>query len=305
MTRKVYVVGVGMTKFEKPGPRRTGTTRTWSKRRASKALADAGIRLRRDPASGRRLLLRRIHLGRARALRARADRHPDLQREQQLLDRFDGAVPGQAVGRGRRRRLRARRWASRRWRRARSAPSTWTAANPIDKHMLLMMELRAVRRRAARAAAVRQRRTRAHGSLRHHGRAIRQDRLEEPQALGEQSVLAVPGRVLARRRDERRKMVYEPLTKLQCCPTSDGAGVAILASEDFVREHGLEDQAVEIAGMAMATDFRSTFDDKSCIKLVGYDMTQERRTAGLRADRPRPGKRRRDRAPRLLLQPTS
>ena len=30
-------------------------------------------------------------------------------------------------------------------------------------------------------------------------------------------------------------MVYEPLTKLQCCPTSDGAGAAILASEDFVK----------------------------------------------------------------------
>ena len=37
----------------------------------------------------------------------------------------------------------------------------------------------------------------------------------------------------------------------------------------------LADRAVEIAGMAMATDFRSTFDDKSCIKLVGYDMTRK------------------------------
>ena len=55
-------------------------------------------------------------------------------------------------------------------------------------------------------------------------------------------------------------MVYEPLTKLQCCPTSDGAAAAILASEDFVREHGLEDQAVEIVGMAMTTDFPSSFD---------------------------------------------
>ena len=50
-------------------------------------------------------------------------------------------------------------------------------------------------------------------------------------------------------------MVYEPLTKLQCCPTSDGAGAAILASEDFVKKHDLQDQAVEIAGMAMTTDF--------------------------------------------------
>jgi sterol carrier protein 2 len=69
-------------------------------------------------------------------------------------------------------------------------------------------------------------------------------------------------------------MVYEPLTKLQCCPTSDGSGAAILASEDFVRKHGLQAQAVEIAGMAMATDLPSTFEEKSDIKLVGFDMSQ-------------------------------
>jgi sterol carrier protein 2 len=70
------------------------------------------------------------------------------------------------------------------------------------------------------------------------------------------------------------QMIYEPLTKLQCCPTSDGAGAAILASEDFVREHRLGSQAVEILGMAMATDLPSTFEDKSCIKMVGYDLSK-------------------------------
>lgn len=35
--------------------------------------------------------------------------------------------------------------------------------------------------------------------------------------------------------------VYEPLTKLQCCPTSDGAAAAVIASEEFVRANGLED----------------------------------------------------------------
>jgi hypothetical protein len=69
-------------------------------------------------------------------------------------------------------------------------------------------------------------------------------------------------------------MVFDPLTKLQCCPTSDGAGAAILASEDFVKKHGLQKQAVEIAGMAMTSDFSSTFDAKSCIKLIGQDMTR-------------------------------
>jgi acetyl-CoA acetyltransferase len=69
-------------------------------------------------------------------------------------------------------------------------------------------------------------------------------------------------------------MIFDPLTKLQCCPTSDGAGAAILCSEDFVKQNGLQDQAVEIVGMAMTTDTASSFSDSS-IKLVGSDMTKE------------------------------
>jgi sterol carrier protein 2 len=69
-------------------------------------------------------------------------------------------------------------------------------------------------------------------------------------------------------------MVYEPLTKLQCCPTSDGSAAAIVASADFVKKHGLENQAIEIAGMAMATDFSSTLSERSCIKMVGYDLSK-------------------------------
>ena len=77
--------------------------------------------------------------------------------------------------------------------------------------------------------------------------------------------------------DEVRQstMIYDPLTKLQCCPTSDGAAAAILAGGSFVAEHHLERQAVEIAGMAMATDLPSTFQERSCIKIVGYDMTRQ------------------------------
>jgi sterol carrier protein 2 len=69
--------------------------------------------------------------------------------------------------------------------------------------------------------------------------------------------------------------VYGPLTKLQCCPTSDGGAAVVLASEDFVRKHKLEAKAVEILGMAMATDMPSTFDEKSMIKLVGFDLTKK------------------------------
>ncbi len=68
--------------------------------------------------------------------------------------------------------------------------------------------------------------------------------------------------------------IFGPLTKLQCCPTSDGSAAAILANEAFVREHGLENQAVEIVGQAMTTDYASSFDSKSIIKMVGSDMTR-------------------------------
>jgi acetyl-CoA acyltransferase len=71
------------------------------------------------------------------------------------------------------------------------------------------------------------------------------------------------------------KMIHDPLTKLQCSPTSDGSGAAIVASERFVDEHGLWDQAVEIVGQSMVTDMRSTFEDKSAIKVVGSDMSKE------------------------------
>jgi len=67
--------------------------------------------------------------------------------------------------------------------------------------------------------------------------------------------------------------VYGPLTKLQCCPTSDGAGAAILASEEFVKKHGLQAKAIEIIGMAMTTDFPSSYEG-SMIKMVGSDMTK-------------------------------
>lgn len=68
--------------------------------------------------------------------------------------------------------------------------------------------------------------------------------------------------------------VHGILTKLQCCPTSDGSACAILANEDFVRRHKLEAQAVEIVGMEMRTDFNSTFSNKSSMQLCGFDMTK-------------------------------
>lgn len=73
---------------------------------------------------------------------------------------------------------------------------------------------------------------------------------------------------------ETSPMVYAPLTRLQCCPTSNGAAAAVIVSEEFVRRFNLEQQAVEILGIEMATDIPSAFAEKSCIKMIGYDMTK-------------------------------
>jgi len=69
------------------------------------------------------------------------------------------------------------------------------------------------------------------------------------------------------------RMVTEPLTKLQCCPTSDGGAAAILCSEEFVNKHNLQDKAVELLALELTTDVKGVFEDKSMMKAVGYDMT--------------------------------
>ncbi|KAI1427502.1 thiolase-like protein [Xylaria sp. FL1777] len=76
-------------------------------------------------------------------------------------------------------------------------------------------------------------------------------------------------------------MIFEPLTKLQCCPTSDGGAAAVLVSQDFLdaRPH-LKDQAILIAGQCMATDSPSLFS-KSSIDLMGFDMTKRAREVAM------------------------
>ncbi|MFB6521560.1 lipid-transfer protein [Streptomyces sp. NPDC056401] len=69
------------------------------------------------------------------------------------------------------------------------------------------------------------------------------------------------------------KTIHEPLTKLQCSPTSDGAAAAVVVSERFVEQHGLGDRAVEIVAQSMTTDTEASFASGSCIDVVGKPMT--------------------------------
>ncbi|MBT2449935.1 lipid-transfer protein [Streptomyces sp. ISL-43] len=69
------------------------------------------------------------------------------------------------------------------------------------------------------------------------------------------------------------KTIHEPLTKLQCSPTSDGAAAAVVVSERFVERHGLEERAVAIVAQSMTTDTEASFSSGSCIDVVGKPMT--------------------------------
>lgn len=71
------------------------------------------------------------------------------------------------------------------------------------------------------------------------------------------------------------KPIHRPLTRLQCSPTSDGAAAAVVVSERFVERHGLGDRAVEIAAQAMTTDTEASFASGTCIDAVGLPMSRE------------------------------
>jgi sterol carrier protein 2 len=83
---------------------------------------------------------------------------------------------------------------------------------------------------------------------------------------------ALFGQVLSLEEIMDAPQVFDPLTRYQCCPPTCGAAAAVLASDEFAAKHGITD-SVYIAAQAMSTDFSSSFEEKSMIKMCGYDMS--------------------------------
>jgi acetyl-CoA acetyltransferase len=63
------------------------------------------------------------------------------------------------------------------------------------------------------------------------------------------------------------------LTRLMACPPTCGAAAALVVSEAFAKKHGLRTDVL-IAGQAMATDTPSTFETRDMIRVVGFDITR-------------------------------
>ncbi|TVY00942.1 lipid-transfer protein [Mycolicibacterium porcinum] len=273
MPNKVYVIGVGMTKFEKPGHRTNEDGSAWdypdmARESGSKALADAGIDYREvqeayvgyvygESTSGQRAVYELGMTGipvvnvnnncstgsTALYLAARAVRSGLA--DCALALGFEKMQPG-------------------------SLGSTYDdREQPMAKHIMAMAEISEVLFPPApwMFGAAGREHMQQYGSTTEHfakiGLKNHKHSVNNPYAQfqDEYSLDDILG----------SRMIYDPLTKLQCSPTSDGSGAAILASEEFVDKHALADRAVEIVGQAMTTDFENSFDG-TCKALIGYHM---------------------------------
>jgi acetyl-CoA acetyltransferase len=64
------------------------------------------------------------------------------------------------------------------------------------------------------------------------------------------------------------------LTRLMACPPTCGGAAALLVSQDYAKRHGLRCD-VFIAGQSMSTDRPVSFEARDMIRVVGFDMTRE------------------------------
>ena len=69
-------------------------------------------------------------------------------------------------------------------------------------------------------------------------------------------------------------MIPGVMTRLMACPPTCGAAAAVVVSERYAAQHGL-DARVRIRAQAMTTDTPSTFESHDMMRLVGYDMAKE------------------------------
>lgn len=271
MANRVFVIGVGMTKFEKPGRREGWDYPEMAQEAGSKAIEDAGIDYDHidqafvgyvygESTSGQRALYELGMTGipvvnvnnncstGSTALYLAAQSIRGGLAECALALGFEKMQPG-------------------------SLGSTFNdRAQPMENHFLALAEISEVLFPPApwMFGAAGREHMKEYGSTaehfakigyKNHRHSVNNPYAQFQEEYSLEDILAAP-------------MIYDPLTKLQCSPTSDGSGAAILASEAFVDRHGLARQAVEIVGQAMTTDFTNTFDG-TCKALIGHHMNVE------------------------------
>ena len=143
---------------------------------------------------------------------------------------------------------------------------------PLDRHFLVLTRLQeftaappaaqlfggAAREHMERHGTTREQLAGVAVKNRRHGQS--NDRAQFREALTLEQILASPP-------------IHDPLTRFQCCPTTDGSAAAVLCSEEFAKKMGVSNP-VTLAAMALTTDGPATFDPPSMIAMVGHEMAQ-------------------------------
>jgi acetyl-CoA acetyltransferase len=107
-------------------------------------------------------------------------------------------------------------------------------------------------------------------SVKNHRHSVNNPRSQYRDAVTLEEVLA-------------SRLVYDPLTLMQCCPTSDGAGAAILCSPEFAATHG-HDRPVKIVAQALTTDELEDFG-QGALGMIGVGRCRARGRGRHRAAR--------------------
>src|SRR4051794_18853816 len=272
MSQRTFVIGVGMTKFDKPGTKE-GDYPDWAKEAGEKALADAGIAYDEvqqayvgycygESTAGQRAVYGLGVTG-IPVLNVNNNCSTGSSALYMARQAVKGGLADCALAVGFEKMEKG------------SLGAKYTdRTNPMDKHFMAMFEVRdpeqsppapqmfgnAGREHIERYGSEPDHYAWIGWKNHHHSVNTPYAQFQDDYTLEE---------------IKAAKVIHEPLTKLQCSPTSDGSAASVVVSERFVDEHDLWDQAVELAGQSMVTDMGSTFDEKSCIKLVGYDMSAE------------------------------
>lgn len=270
MSRKVYVAGVGMTKFEKPG------SREWDypdmvRESGTKALADAGISfdvveqvaagyVYGDSCSGQRAV---YQLGETGIPVYNVNNNCSTGSTALMMARqwIEGGLAEIVMAVG-----------FEKMQKGSLAAGYQDRTNPLDRHVMSILQRYAPEQspmapqmfgNAGREHMERYGSTPEHFAMvgeKNHRHSANNPYAQFQNVHTLQEILDSPG-------------VHSPLTRLQCSPTSEGSGAVVLMSEDAIQKYGLQATAVRIAGQAMVTDTPASFDGQSAIKAVGSELT--------------------------------
>ncbi len=269
---RTFVIGAGMTKFEKPGTKE-GDYPEWAKEAGEKAISDAGISYDDidqayaaycygDSTAGQRAI---YELGVTGIPVVNVNNNCSTGSSALYLARqaVKGGLSECSLALG-----------FEKMEKGSLGAKFLDRTNPMDKHVMALIELRPWEEAPPAPqmfGAAGREHMEKYGSTAEHfawiGWKNHKHSVNNPYAQFQTEYTL----------DEIKeaKEIYSPLTKLQCSPTSDGSAATIVASERFVDEHDLWDQAIEIIGQSMVTDMPSTFESKSSINVVGADMSRK------------------------------